>query len=153
MCGVGEKDEIRDDVRDRLEVTVVCGDGESWDVGSDEILYRCDPSEIDSLSKLYTYVLALQVVDALVVRVDTLPCDRGDIVPQPKPVELVVLQRSVRLRHEPVEVVGATLQVDKDFERYDALAELVNSRGRERLQTRQGSEVPWETRCESQTRK
>ena len=93
----------------------------------------------------YTHVLALQVIGSLVLRVHTLAHDRIDIIPQTKTVELVIVKRCICLRHKSVEEIGSALQVNKNFQRYDALAGFVDRRRRECLQTSYGCEVPGNT--------
>lgn len=88
------------------------------------------------------YILTFEVVGGLVVRVGASASDGVDVVAQTQPVELVILESRVCLRDQSVEEVRTTLQVDEHFQRYDSLSELIDSRWREGLETRQGSEAP-----------
>ena len=53
---------------------------------------------------------------------------RGSVVPQPKTIEFVVLERCVCLWNEAVEVAVVCSQVDEDFQRNVVLARDIGRR-------------------------
>ena len=50
---------------------------------------------------------------------------RGHIIPQPKTVELVVLECGIRLRYQPVEVAVVCSQVNQNLQRNVVLSRRV----------------------------